>query len=104
MATAKACPQVVETIIQMFKDFLVSLVQQQLSEELLLVINPKSVGATLGDHSKICWLDLQEFDSRGNKLAEKTITLAQRKHVIFFKNERAGVVEVEPPLVCGWLT
>jgi hypothetical protein len=44
MATASACPQVVEeTIIQMFGGFLVSILQQQLSEELLLVINPKSV-------------------------------------------------------------
>ncbi len=36
------------------------LLQQQLSGELLLVINPK-----------IFWLDLQEFDGGGNKLAQE---------------------------------
>jgi hypothetical protein len=43
-----------------FGGFLVSLVQQQLSGELLLVINPK-----------ICWFSLEEFNSRGNKLAQQ---------------------------------
>ncbi len=37
------------------------LVQQQLSKELLLVINPKSD----------CWLGLQEFDGGGNELAQQ---------------------------------
>jgi hypothetical protein len=44
MAAASACLQRVATMIQMFGGFLVSLVQQQLSGELVLVINPKSVG------------------------------------------------------------
>jgi hypothetical protein len=44
MAAASACLQVVASMIQTFVGFLVSLVQQQLSEELLLVINPKSAG------------------------------------------------------------
>ena len=44
MAVASACLQVVATMIQTFGGFLVSLLQQQLFEELLLMINPKSVG------------------------------------------------------------
>jgi hypothetical protein len=44
MADASACLQVVATMIQTFGGFLVSLVQQQLCGELVLVINPKSVG------------------------------------------------------------
>ncbi len=61
-------------MIQTIGGFFVSLVQQQLSEELVLVINPK-----------ICGLGLQEFDNRGSKSALQIIKLAQRKRVILLK-------------------
>jgi hypothetical protein len=61
-------------MIQMFIGFFVSLVQQQLSEELVLVINPKSVDSVL-----------QKFDNGGNKSALQIIKLAQRKHFVFLK-------------------
>jgi hypothetical protein len=61
-------------MIQTFGGFFVSLVQQQLSEELVLVINPK-----------ICLLGLQEFDDGGNKSALQIIKLARRKCDIFLK-------------------
>jgi hypothetical protein len=76
MAAASACLWMVVTLCKTFGDFFVSLVQQQLSEELLLVINPK-----------IFWLGLQEFDGGGNKSAHQIIKLAQRKHVVFLNNE-----------------
>jgi hypothetical protein len=43
MAAASAWLQVVVTMIQTFVGFFVSFVQQPFSEELVLVINPKSV-------------------------------------------------------------
>jgi hypothetical protein len=61
-------------MIQTFGGFFVSLVQQQLSDELDLVINPK-----------ICWLGLQEFDNGGDKSALQIIKLAQRKRVVLLK-------------------
>jgi hypothetical protein len=61
-------------MIQTFGGFFVSPVQQQLSEELVLVINPKSVD-----------LVLQEFDNGGDKSALQIIKLAQRKCVVFLK-------------------
>jgi hypothetical protein len=61
-------------MIQTFGGFFVSLVQQQLSEELVLVINPKSVD-----------LVLLEFTKAGNKSALQIVKLAQRKRVVFLK-------------------
>jgi hypothetical protein len=63
-------------MIQTFEDLFVSLVQQQLSEELVLVINPKSVDL-------VC--SLQELDNGGDKSALQIIKLAQRKCVVFLK-------------------
>jgi hypothetical protein len=62
-------------MIQTFGGFLVCLVQQQLSEELVLGINPKSVG-----------LGLQELNCGGNKSALQIIKLEQRMRVIFLKS------------------
>ncbi len=61
-------------MIQTFLGFFISLVQQQLSGELVLVINPKSVD-----------LVLQEFNDGGDKSALQIIELAQMKRVLFLK-------------------
>jgi hypothetical protein len=74
MAVASAWLQVVATMIQTFGGFFVSLVQQQLSKELVMVINPKSM-----------YLVLQEFNGRGNKSELQIFKLAQRKRVIFLE-------------------
>jgi hypothetical protein len=61
-------------MIQMFGGFFVSPVQQQLSEELVFVINPKSVDL-------VC----RNLTMEATNQHCKYLNFAQRKHVIFLK-------------------
>jgi hypothetical protein len=60
MAAASDCLQAVATMIQTFR----KLLGEPCATTTLW-------GATLGDQSKLCWLVLQEFSGRGEKLAQQ---------------------------------
>ncbi len=91
MAAANAWLWVVVTMIQTFGGFFVSLVQQKLSEELVLVINPKSIDL-------VCRNSMAEATNQHCKwliLRRGSVLYSQR-------NSGTNIVEVGHPLVC-WL-